>query len=58
METYQITAVRNAFSHDEHLRTGIRHVNIANELWIAKLSYDTGLEVEFIKKNLDIIKEL
>jgi hypothetical protein len=58
METRQITTIRNALNRRKEIRQGLKCTNIAYDLWIASLSYETGLTVEFIIDNLEIIKEL
>lgn len=59
METYQITAIRNAFKRCYGLRDGVKATSSSlASLWLQSLAEQTGLRLEYLTDNIEIIKEL
>lgn len=58
MENYQIQAIRGAFKRCFGLRDGVIKISDLQSLYIDSLSNQTGLRVDFINSNLELIKNL
>lgn len=58
METYQITAIRNAFKRKDGLREGLKEGDLLLSLSLGILSLETGIRLDYLKQNIDLIKDL
>lgn len=58
METFQIIAIRQAFKRHPDYKYGLLFSEEQQRLYIQALSIETGIQLQEIEQNLELIQDL